>query len=311
MNQSPHKRPMTAYGMYLLAMLLFGTNGLYVAHLSLPSGHIVLLRTLVGGAVLSAIVLLRGGFDRAAIRAERAPLLLGGAALGLNWVTLFEAYRLLNVSLATLIYYVGPMLVLLLSPLLFHEKMTARRLVTAAPVALGLVFISGSIVGGQNLAGLLTALASAVLYASLIVFNKRITRTSGLQTAAIELDAAFVVVLFYALLRGGLPQVRTSELPYIALIALVNTALAYLLYFSGLQKLPAQSVALMSYVDPVSALLFSALFLGESLTPLQLLGAALILGGALLGELAEQRSSSGEQYGSCSCHSEERSDEES
>lgn len=292
MNQNPRKRPMAAYGMYLLAMLLFGTNGLYVAHLSLPSGHIVLLRTLVGGAVLSAIVLLRGGFDRTAIRAERAPLLLGGAALGLNWVTLFEAYRLLNVSLATLIYYVGPMLVLLLSPLLFHEKMTARRLGTAAPVALGLVFISGSIVaGGQNLAGLLTAIASAILYASLIVFNKRITRTTGLQTAAIELDVAFAVVLVYALLRSGLPQIRPSELPYIALIALVNTALAYLLYFSGLQKLPAQSVALMSYVDPVSALLFSALFLGESLTPLQLLGAALVLGGALLGELSEQRSS--------------------
>lgn len=305
-----------AFGMYLLSMLLFGTNGLYVAHLSLSSAHIVLLRTLVGGALLTALVLLRGGFDGEALRAERVSLILGGTALGLNWVALFEAYRLLNVSLATLIYYVGPMLVLLLSPLLFREKMTARRLLSALLVLLGLVCISGSIVSaGMNSAGLLTAALSALLYAALILFNKRIKRTTGLQTAAIELDVAFFIVLLYALLRSGLPQLRVSELPYVAGIGLVNTGLAYLLYFSGLQKLPAQSVALMSYVDPLSALLFSALLLHESLTSLQLLGAVLIIGGALFGELAEQCSSgasfSGEQHGPNSCHSEERSDEES
>ena len=118
---------LVSYGMYVLSMLIFGTNGLLVAHMSLQSGQIVLLRTLLGGLLLTVLVLLRGGFDRDALRAERVPLLLGGAALGLNWVALFEAYRLLNVSLATLIYYVGPMLILLLSPILFHEKLTSQN----------------------------------------------------------------------------------------------------------------------------------------------------------------------------------------
>ena len=280
-----------SYAMYVLSLLLFGTNGLYVAHISLASSHIVLFRTLIGGFVLTLLVLLRGGFALDDIRADLGALLPGGVALGLNWVALFGAYRLLNVSLATLIYYAGPMLVMLFSPLLFREKLTGAKLAAVAPVAFGLLLISGSIAaGGLSIPGLLTAAASAVFYASLIVFNKRIRRTGGLQTAAVELDVAFVVVLLYVLLSSGLPHPTRADLPWLLLIGLINTGLAYLLYFSGLQRLPAQSVALISYIDPVSALFFSALFLQESMSAPQLLGAALIIGGAVLGELAGKRS---------------------
>ena len=278
-----------SYGMFILSMLIFGTNGLLVARISVQSSQIVLLRTLIGGALLTTIVLLHGGFDRSAIRADLPMLLLGGTALGLNWVSLFGAYRLLNVSLATLIYYIGPILVLLFSPLLFREKLTAVKIAAVIIVAVGLVCISGSIlVTGMNPAGLATAVASALFYAALIVFNKRITHTEGLQTAAIELGIAFIVVFIYCLATVGLPHPVRADLPYIAIIGIVNTGLAYLLYFSGLQKLSGQSVALISYVDPVSALLFSALFLHESMTPVQIIGAILIIGGAMLGELKKQ-----------------------
>ena len=242
-NSSGGARRALFYGVYLLSMLIFGTNGLVVSHLSVPAGGIVLLRTLIGGAALTAVVLL-------------------------------------------LIYYAGPMLVLLLSPVLFREKLGRWKIAALCIVAVGLVCISGSIASGaMSLAGLLVAVLSALFYAALIVFNKRIVRTGGLQTAAIELDVAFVVVLVYVLLTAGLPRPVRAELPYVALIGLVNTALAYLLYFTGLQRLPASSVALLSYADPVSALFFAALLLHESMTPLQLFGAVLILGGAILGEL--------------------------
>ena len=244
------------------------------------------MRTLIGGLLLTLIVLLRGGFDRAGIRADLLPLLLGGSVLGLNWVALFEAYRQLNVSLATLIYYVGPILVLLFSPVLFREKLNSRKITSVVLVAVGLVCISGSIaLRGMSMRGLLTAVVSALFYAAVIIFNKRITNTGGLQTAALELDIAFVIVLIYMMLTVGLPHPAVSDIPWIAVIGLVNTGLAYLLYFSGLQKLPAQSAALISYVDPVSALVFSALFLHETMTPVQILGAVLIIGGAVFGEL--------------------------
>ena len=189
-------------------------------------------------------------------------------------------------SLATLIYYAGPMLVMLFSPLLFGEKLTGIKIAAVVLVAFGLLLISGSIAaGGLSLPGLLTAAASALFYAALIVFNKRVRRTSGLQTAAIELDVAFVVVLIFVLLTSGLPRPTRADLPWLLLLSLVNTGLAYLLYFSCLQRLPAQSVALISYIDPVSALFFSALFLHESLSALQIAGAALIIGGAVFGEI--------------------------
>ena len=274
------------YGIYILAMLIFGTNGYLVAHLSLQGSQIVLVRTLVGGLLLTAIVLLRGGFDREAVRAEWRDLLFGGVALGLNWVALFTAYRLLNVSLATLIYYAGPMLVLLFSPLLFRESLTPQKIAAVAIVAAGLFCITGSITSaGMSLSGLLAAVLSALFYASLIIFNKRIVKTGGMQTAALELDVAFVVVLIYVLLTAGIPHPLKADIPYLLVLGLVNTGIAYMLYFTGLQKLPGQSVALISYVDPVSALVFSALLLHETMTPLQMLGAVLIIGGALLGEL--------------------------
>ena len=274
------------YGIYILAMLIFGTNGYLVAHLSLQGSQIVLVRTLVGGLLLTAIVLLRGGFDREAVRAEWRDLLFGGVALGLNWVALFTAYRLLNVSLATLIYYAGPMLVLLFSPLLFGESLTPQKIAAVAIVAAGLFCITGSITSaGMSPSGLLAAVLSALFYASLIIFNKRIVKTGGMQTAALELDVAFVVVLIYVLLTAGIPHPLKADIPYLLVLGLVNTGIAYMLYFTGLQKLPGQSVALISYVDPVSALVFSALLLHETMTPLQVLGAVLIIGGALLGEL--------------------------
>lgn len=279
-----------AYGMYILALLIFGTNGIIVAHISLASSQIVLLRTFIGGIMLTCLVLFCGGFDKDSLKEERTPLLLGGVALGLNWVTLFEAYRLLNVSLATLIYYIGPILVLLFSPILFREKLTRRKSISVIIVAIGLICISGSIVMTEmNSLGLLFAVVSALFYATLIVMNKQIFHTNGMQTAAIELDVAFVVVFIYTLCTSGLPYLIKADLPYIAVIGFINTGLAYLLYFSGLQKLSGQSVALISYLDPVSALFFSAFLLHEVMTPIQVIGAVLIIGGAMFGERKKQR----------------------
>ena len=290
MHGKSNSKRFLAYGMYILSLLIFGTNGIFVSHISLASNQIVLMRTLIGGILLTCLVLFLGGFDIDHLRRERIPLLLGGAALGLNWVALFEAYRLLNVSLATLIYYVGPIIVLLFSPILFREKLTGRKLVSVIIVGIGLICIRGSVVViGMNSLGLLCAAFSALFYAALIVFNKQISYTSGMQTAAIELDVAFFVVLVYTLCTSGLPHLTGNDLPYIVVIGFINTGLAYLLYFSGLQKLSGQSVALISYIDPVSALLFSAILLHEVMAPVQVAGAALIIGGAMFGEIKKQR----------------------
>lgn len=269
-------------------MVIFGTNGLLVANISLGSAEIVLMRTFLGSLFLLAVVLVKRSFSFADLKADLVPATMGGAALGLNWVLLFSAYRSAGVGLSTLTYYCGPIIVLALSPVLFREKLTWNKLLAIAAVAVGMFCITGDIEPGSDVqTGILFGGGAALLYASLIVANKRVKRLSGLNCAMYELIVAFFVVLIYLLASNvKLPVIPAAEdIVWVLAIGLVNTGLAYYLYFSSLQKLPGQTVALVCYIDPLTALLVSGAFLGEKLLGMQIAGAVLILGGACLGEL--------------------------
>lgn len=272
---------------FVTAAVLFGTNGIVAAHISLSSAETVLLRTMLGSLFLAAAVVLTGRFDFSALKRDAAAATLGGAALGLNWVLLFAAYRETSVSMATLVYNCGPMLVLALSPVLFGERLTRGKLAAVAAVAAGVFCISGSVgLHSPRAAGLLLAGGAALFYAAMIVCNKRVTTLSGLHCALYELIVSFVVVLAYVLFTGGrVPvPVEAGEWAPVLWLGIVNTGVTYYLYFSSMQKLPGQTVSLLCYLDPLTALVLSALLLHERLAPVQMLGAALILGGALLGD---------------------------
>ena len=273
---------------FIASMVIFGTNGLIVANISLGSAEIVLMRTFLGSLFLLAIVLVKRSFSFADLKADLIPATIGGAALGLNWVLLFSAYRSAGVGLSTLTYYCGPIIVLALSPVLFKEKLTWNKLLAIAAVAVGMFCITGDIEPGSDVqTGILFGGGAALLYASLIVANKRVKRLSGLNCAMYELIVAFFVVLIYLVASNvKLPVIPAAEdIVWVLAIGLVNTGLAYYLYFSSLQKLPGQTVALVCYIDPLTALLVSGAFLGEKLLGVQIAGAVLILGGACLGEL--------------------------
>ncbi|MBP3483876.1 MAG: EamA family transporter [Oscillospiraceae bacterium] len=273
---------------FIASMVIFGTNGLIVANISLGSAEIVLMRTFLGSLFLLAIVLVKRSFSFADLKADLVPATMGGAALGLNWVLLFSAYRSAGVGLSTLTYYCGPIIVLALSPVLFREKLTWNKLLAIAAVAVGMFCITGDIEPGSDVqTGILFGGGAALLYASLIVANKRVKRLSGLNCAMYELIVAFFVVLIYLVASNvKLPVIPAAEdIVWVLVIGLVNTGLAYYLYFSSLQKLPGQTVALVCYIDPLTALLVSGAFLGEKLFAVQIAGAVLILGGACLGEL--------------------------
>ena len=273
---------------FIASMVIFGTNGLLVANISLGSAEIVLMRTFLGSLFLLAVVLVKRSFSFADLKADLVPATMGGAALGLNWVLLFSAYRSAGVGLSTLTYYCGPIIVLALSPVLFREKLTWNKLLAIAAVAVGMFCITGDIEPGSDVqTGILFGGGAALLYASLIVANKRVKRLSGLNCAMYELIVAFFVVLIYLIASNAkLPVIPAAEdIVWVLAIGLVNTGLAYYLYFSSLQKLPGQTVALVCYIDPLTALLVSGAFLGEKLFAVQIAGAVLILGGACLGEL--------------------------
>ena len=273
--------------MYIASLLIFGSNGVFAAHIDLSSAEIVCMRTLIGSAALILVLLLsRTGLDWGAMRREALKLIAAGICLGVNWALLFEAYKLMSVSMATLTYYTSPVIVFLLSPVLLKEKQSVRAYIGMAAAVVGLVLAVGLSDAAITATGLLVGLGSAVFYAALIVFNKKIDGVSGLPLTTIEMVIAACVMVPYVLLTGGrigFPPDMEGTL-YLLFLCLVNTGLACFMYFSSMNKLPARAVALFGYVDPVSALIFSAVFLGDRLGVAQLAGAALVFAGAAWGQ---------------------------
>lgn len=285
---------MKFYLMFVAAMLIFGSNGVFASMLEMSGAQLVLLRTLIGGAVLLIIILIsRSRTPKEVLLREKWRLLFAGVCLGANWALLFEAYNLMNVSLATLTYYTAPVLVLVLAPLVLKERQNGLAYLGMAVVIVGMLLVVGTDFGegGVSATGLIVGLGSAVFYAMLMLVNKQITGVSGLNLTFIEIVIAAVILLPYVFATSGGVPLPTDARGIFALLFLctVNTGFACWPYFSSMNRLPAKAVALMGYFDPVSALIFSAVFLDERLSGLQLAGAVLVLAGALVGQFRPRR----------------------
>lgn len=219
-------------------------------------------------------------------------LVISGIVMGLNWLFLFTAYQYTSVSVATLLYYFAPVLVLLLSPLLLKEKLTWSKIAGMITSVIGMVLVNGAQSGGGNpQKGLVYGLLAAVFYAGLVLLNKRITDVPAVEKTFVQLLTAAVVMSGYALFThsGNWYFPQGTSLLSLLLIGFVHTGIAYLLYISSISQLSGQTVALSSYIDPMSALIFSAIFLHEQLTVTQLFGAFLILGGLAFGEFYNKK----------------------
>lgn len=285
---------MKFYLMFVAAMLIFGSNGVFASMLEMSGAQLVLLRTLIGGAVLLIIILIsRSRTPKEVLLREKWRLLFAGVCLGANWALLFEAYNLMNVSLATLTYYTAPVLVLVLAPLVLKERQNGLAYLGMAVVIVGMLLVVGTDFGegGVSATGLIVGLGSAVFYAMLMLVNKQITGVSGLNLTFIEIVIAAVILLPYVFATSGGVPLPTDARGIFELLFLctVNTGFACWLYFSSMNRLPAKAVALMGYFDPVSALIFSAVFLDERLSSVQLAGAILVLAGALVGQFRPRR----------------------
>lgn len=285
---------MEFYLMFVAAMLIFGSNGVFASMLEMSGAQLVLLRTLIGGAVLLIIILIsRSRTPKEVLLREKWRLLFAGVCLGANWALLFEAYNLMNVSLATLTYYTAPVLVLVLAPLVLKERQNGLAYLGMAVVIVGMLLVVGTDFGegGVSATGLIVGLGSAVFYAMLMLVNKQITGVSGLNLTFIEIVIAAVILLPYVFATSGGVPLPTDARGIFELLFLctVNTGFACWLYFSSMNRLPAKAVALMGYFDPVSALIFSAVFLDERLSGVQLAGAVLVLAGALVGQFRPRR----------------------
>lgn len=277
--------------MFISSMLIFGTIGIFRRHIPLPSAFLAFSRGILGGLFLMAFLKLkrRKPEERLPVRTALW-LAVSGAVMGVNWILLFEAYNYTTVAVATLCYYMQPTIVVLLSPVLFKERLTLRKGACAAVAVIGMVLVSGVIGGGPQAGdprGVLFGLGAAVCYAVVVIMNKKITGVEAFQKTKVQLMSAGIVMIPYLLLTGGFSVDGVSALTVILLLAvgIVHTGVAYVLYFGSLEGLKAQSAAIFSYIDPVAALFFSALFLREPLSLPGIAGAVMIIGSAVVSEI--------------------------
>ena len=271
-----------------LSMLIFGTIGLFRRWIPASSGALAFARGMLGGLFLIGYRKLRlSGEVRALPRRLLWLLVLSGAAIGINWILLFEAYNYTTVAVATLCYYMQPTILILLSPLIFREKLTGRKLLCAAAALAGMFLVSGvtegGLAGGQ-LRGVVMGLGAACFYASVVILNKKLAGIDAYQKTMIQLFSAAAVMVPYLLVTADRSLLQLDGRGWILLliVGFFHTGFAYAMYFGSMEDVPAQTVAVFSYIDPVSALFFSWLFLHETLSPAGAVGAVLILGAAML-----------------------------
>lgn len=287
-NQSAVKKSRL---MIAASMTIFGTIALFVRNISVTSAEIALYRAALATVLLGGFFLVTGSkIDLRAIRKELPLLLFSGMAMGINWILLFEAYRYTTVSVATLSYYFAPVIVTLVCPILFKEKMGAKQWICFVMSTIGIVLITGiGDLSGSNrhFMGILFGLGAAVLYATVVLLNKFIKGVSGVHRTFLQFAAALLTLLPYVLLTSGFTLGNLDASGWISLlvVGIVHSGIAYCLYFSALKDIPGQEAAILSYIDPLVAVAVSVFVLGEQLTALQLIGGILILGFTLYNEI--------------------------
>ena len=274
----------------IVSMVLYGTLSIFVRNIPLSSAEVALCRAVIALICLTGLQAARGKLPKLKGMGSDLPLLfLSGAAMGFNWIFLFEAYKYTTVSVATLSYYFAPVLVMLACPILFKERMTKKQVLCFIGSTAGLILVINvaGFEGGSHLKGVAFGLAAAVLYASVVLMNKKLRRVSGIDRTLMQFAAAALVLAPYVLLTTGLHFEGMTPTGWACLlcVGVVHSGAAYVLYFSALGALPGQEAAILSYIDPAVAVILSTLILGEKLTIATAIGIVLVLGAAMASEI--------------------------
>ena len=272
------------------AMLAFGTLGPFVNNISFPSSFISFARALIGSLFIGIFMAISGhGFDGKSIIKNIKLLIPSGIAMAFNWICLFEAYRFTGVAVATLCYYMAPVIVVLVSPIILKERLTLAKAISVLVAVIGAVLISGVVTGAtKSVKGIMLGLAAAALYSTVIVINKFVKNLSPVETTFVQLSVAAVIMIPYILLTENVSDFvfDTKSIIFTIIVGVFHTGIVYMIYFSSVQKIPAQTTAVFSYIDPVTAILLSTVVLGERMDSVQLIGTVLILFATCFNEFA-------------------------
>lgn len=277
----------------IISMVIWGTIGIFRRYIPLSSGIIAFTRGLIGTIFLVlTVVVTRKKISFSDIKKNVFLLCLSGALIGANWILLFEAYNYTSVATATLCYYMEPIFVMLVSPIFLKEKLSFKKVLCILIALLGMVCVSG-VIGMETfklseIRGVLLGLGAAALYASVVIINKKMKSIGAYEKTTTQLLTATIVILPYVLIVeniGTITNLKPIAIVMLILVGVLHTGVAYVLYFGSFSGVKAQTVALFSYIDPIVAIILSAIILKESMGVIEIVGAVLVLGATLVSEI--------------------------
>lgn len=299
-----HKTKLKAKTENITAMLIFSTIGIFVKNIVLSSSIIAFVRGALGVAFLFIVMIIkRQKFDKAAVKHNIKLLVISGLFIGFNWIFLFESYKYTDVSVATLCYYMQPVFVTLMSPVVLKEKLTKEKIIAVLVSLVGMILVSGVMQNGiesiKEIKGIAFALGAAVLYACVVLLNKHMKDISSYDMSILQLFFASVTILPYIFLTEDvfLLQLSFENIIMLLILGIVHTGMAYMMYFDSLKNLSAQTAAFYSYIDPVGAVILSVILLNETMDIYKIIGAVLIIGTMLISEIYTNKKQGEKQYG--------------
>ena len=286
-----------AYILIISSMLIFGTIGVFRRYIPLSSGMLAFIRGVVGSLFLLGFVKIKGiKMGKDIDKKSLILTIISGGFIGINWILLFEAFNYTTVATATLCYYMQPTIVIFLSQLILKEKLVVKKVICAIISIIGMLFVAGVIDAGNapsiaDLRGVFLGLGAAAFYSAVVMLNKMINMENAYTKTIIQLSSAAIILVPYLIATGEFTSWVSSEeinvfvIVMILIVGIIHTGIAYAMYFGSMNNLKSQSIAIMSYIDPVFALILSAAFLHEKISIWGIIGAVLILGSALISEI--------------------------
>ena len=274
----------------IFTMMLFGTIGTLSRFINMPSSLICLGRAFFGAIIILLVLALRKErADGEAIRRNLGWLILSSVFMCVNWICQFEAFKYTTIAVSTLCYYMQPVFYILAAAIVLKEKLSARKLVCVIVAFCGMILVSGVLQTGLHLGelkGVLFGVAGGFFYAMVVLINKYMKDISPVNTTIVQLALVSVIMLPYSAATGAFAEARITTTGIICLLVLgfLHTGIGYIIYFDAVNKLPAQTVGILSYIDPVEAVLLSAFFLKEPMNIYTVIGAVMILGAAAVSE---------------------------
>ncbi len=273
---------------YIIAVVLYGTIGLFLRYVNLPSEIVAMFRGLIGSLFIYLYLRLKHvPIDKKAIRNNLFLLLLSGICLGLNWIFLFASYMTTTVAIASLCNYLAPLFVIIVSPLVLHEKLEIKKLPYVVLAFLGIVLVSGVFDEQKgSMIGIVYGVMAALVFSIIIICNRKLKDISVYDRSIVQLIVSAITIFPYVLIHNhGVnidPDLRSILI--VIMLGVIHTGLAYCFYFSGMAKLDVETIAILGYLEPVVSVICSTVFLHEPMSVFGWLGAFLIIFSAFMSE---------------------------